>query len=363
MKKMLVLFFALVMVSMVSIISSASAEDQYSGNLIPVMTSATTPSGIVTSSTEYSGTPAWKAFDGNKLYYDGSTYRAWGTNSSTGWIAYEFPTAKIISKYVIYYGTQNANGYVNAINPKNWTFEGTIDGNNWVVLDTQTNITSWITGQEKAFTFINNTPYKRYRINISEKNGTSNGTVNLTVHEIAMMEKINTVPDATTLSVVAGNAQITLTWPAVTGATGYNIKRSTTAGGPYTTVATNVYGSPYTDTTVTNGTTYYYVVTAVNTGGESTNSNEASATPTAPAATNRALLVITLVSGLEKEYDLSMTEVNSFTTWYAARAAGTGAEVYTINKSFNKASFLTRKDNIAFNKIELYEVNEYTPAP
>jgi N-acetylneuraminic acid mutarotase len=165
----------------------------------------------------------------------------------------------------------------------------------------------------------------------------------------------------------AGNSQVTLTWSGVTGATGYNIKRSTTAGGPYTTVASNVYGSPYTDTTVTNGTTYYYVVTAINAGGESGNSNEASATPqgtvTPPTGNNRALLVITLVSGLEKEYDLSMSEVNNFTTWYAARAAGTGAEVYTINKSFNKASFLSRKDNIAFNKIELYEINEYTPAP
>lgn len=86
-------------------------------------------------------------------------------------------------------------------------------------------------------------------------------------------------------------------------------------------------------------------------------------TVTPPTGNNRALLVITLVSGLEKEYDLPMSEVNSFTTWYAARAAGTGPEVYTINKSFNKASFLTRKDNIAFSKIELYEVNEYTPAP
>ncbi|MCU6795148.1 fibronectin type III domain-containing protein [Paenibacillus sp. WQ 127069] len=177
----------------------------------------------------------------------------------------------------------------------------------------------------------------------------------------------NSSPITPVLTATTGNAQVTLTWPAVNGATGYNIKRSTTAGGPYTTIASNVYGSPYTDTTVTNGTKYYYVVTALNSSGESGNSNEASATPqgtvTPPAGNNRALLVITLVSGLEKEYDLSMTEVNSFTTWYAARAAGTGAEVYTINKSFNKASFLTRKDNIAFNKIELYEVNEYTPTP
>jgi hypothetical protein len=48
---------------------------------------------------------------------------------------------------------------------------------------------------------------------------------------------------------------------------------------------------------------------------------------------------------------------------YNGRAAGTGAEVYTINKSFNKANFLSRKDYIAFSKIETFEVNEYTPEP
>jgi N-acetylneuraminic acid mutarotase len=183
--------------------------------------------------------------------------------------------------------------------------------------------------------------------------------------EAYTLQSITNAPS--NLSATAGNAQVTLNWSTVSGATGYNIKRSTTAGGPYTTVASNVYGSPYTDTTVTNGTKYYYVVTAISAGGESGNSNEASATPqgtvTPPTSGNRALLVITLTSGLEKEYDLPIADVNSFTAWYAARAAGTGAEVYTINKSFNKASFLSRKDNIAFDKIELYEVNEYTLAP
>ena len=59
----------------------------------------------------------------------------------------------------------------------------------------------------------------------------------------------------------------------------YTILRSLTAGGPYTTVATNVISATYTDTTVTNGTKYYYVVRAVNNIGTSANSNEASATP------------------------------------------------------------------------------------
>ena len=82
----------------------------------------------------------------------------------------------------------------------------------------------------------------------------------------------------TGLTATAGNAQVSLTWSASTGATSYNVKRSTTSGGPYTTVGTST-STAFTNTGLTNGTTYYFVVTAVNSAGESGNSNQASATP------------------------------------------------------------------------------------
>ena len=44
----------------------------------------------------------------------------------------------------------------------------------------------------------------------------------------------------------------------------YTIKRATTSGGPYTTIATGVIGSAYNDTTAVGSDPYYYVVTAVN---------------------------------------------------------------------------------------------------
>ncbi|OPX83208.1 MAG: Amylopullulanase precursor [Pelotomaculum sp. PtaB.Bin013] len=75
---------------------------------------------------------------------------------------------------------------------------------------------------------------------------------------------------------------MSLTWTAVTGATSYNVKRANTAGGSYTTLATIVTETNYSDTIITNGTTYYYVVTAVNANGESGNSNEVSVTPQEP---------------------------------------------------------------------------------
>ena len=88
----------------------------------------------------------------------------------------------------------------------------------------------------------------------------------------------------TGLTATGGNAQINLSWTASSGATSYNVKRSTTSGSGYTTVASPA-GTSYTNTGLTNGTTYYYVVTAVNANGESGNSNQASATPQAPTPT------------------------------------------------------------------------------
>jgi hypothetical protein len=93
-------------------------------------------------------------------------------------------------------------------------------------------------------------------------------------------------PAPTNLVATAGNAQVSLTWSASSGAASYNVKRSTTSGGPYTIIATGVTAASYTDSGLVNGTTYYYVVSAVNGNGESANSNEASATPVGAAATS-----------------------------------------------------------------------------
>ena len=120
------------------------------------------------------------------------------------------------------------------------------------------------------------------------------------------------------LIATAGDSQVALSWNTVTAATSYNVKRSTTAGGPYTTIATNVTGTSYLDTTVTNGTTYYYVITAVDSNGnESANSNEASATPVAAQApTGQALLRVTMIDSSEREYRLSTAEIDGFINWY-----------------------------------------------
>jgi mono/diheme cytochrome c family protein len=70
-----------------------------------------------------------------------------------------------------------------------------------------------------------------------------------------------TIPPAG-LTANAGNGQVILTWSPSLGATNYNVKRSSTDGGPYTTI-TNVSGTTYTDSGLSNGTSYFYVISAV----------------------------------------------------------------------------------------------------
>lgn len=81
------------------------------------------------------------------------------------------------------------------------------------------------------------------------------------------------------VTATAGNAQVVLGWTASAGATSYNVLRSTTSGSGYTQLA-NINTTAYTDGTVSNGPTYYYVIEAVNSAGTSANSSQVSATPT-----------------------------------------------------------------------------------
>jgi hypothetical protein len=94
----------------------------------------------------------------------------------------------------------------------------------------------------------------------------------------------NPVPPAPAgLAAVAGNAQVALNWNAASTATGYKIKRSLTSGSGYANIATNA-SFTFTNTGLANGTLYYFVVSATNSFGESTNSTQVSARPTSSAS-------------------------------------------------------------------------------
>ncbi len=89
-------------------------------------------------------------------------------------------------------------------------------------------------------------------------------------------------PPPTGLIGLPGNAQATLVWNSSPGATSYTVKRSTVSGSGYVAI-TNVTSLSFGDSGLANGTTYYYVVSALN-SAESQNSAEVSVTPSAGAA-------------------------------------------------------------------------------
>lgn len=76
---------------------------------------------------------------------------------------------------------------------------------------------------------------------------------------------------------------------------------------------------------------------------------------------DRAILTVTLTTGLEKEFDLPMSEVEAFINWYDAKENGTGPAKYGINKyNNNKGPFSKRTDYVIFKNILSFEVSEYS---
>lgn len=116
----------------------------------------------------------------------------------------------------------------------------------------------------------------------------SNGTLNTSTFSNVQITGGNggapVITPAAPVALLAapGENVVPLRWQSSFGATSYTVKRATVSGGPYTNIATGITSHNYNDTAVTGGTTYYYVVTAVNSAGTSSNSPQDSATPEAP---------------------------------------------------------------------------------
>ncbi|MES2923994.1 MAG: autotransporter-associated beta strand repeat-containing protein [Verrucomicrobiota bacterium] len=95
-------------------------------------------------------------------------------------------------------------------------------------------------------------------------------------------------PIPTGFAASASPGKVVLTWSTASGAATYNVKRATSPGGPYVTIATGVTSTSFIDNSMVNGTVYYYVVSSVNPNGESSASSESVATPHLPSIFNKA---------------------------------------------------------------------------
>lgn len=144
-------------------------------NNIPIMTSNTTPSGIVEASSFLENYFPYEAFN-DTLYAVGNT-DYWHANASTGWISYEFTTPKIIKSYAI----KGLTG-VELRSPKIFTFEGW-NGSEWTILDSR-NIADAYSNM-LYFITNNNTAYIKYRINVTQTFGEA-----LSIDKIEFYEEI-----------------------------------------------------------------------------------------------------------------------------------------------------------------------------
>jgi fibronectin type 3 domain-containing protein len=125
-----------------------------------------------------------------------------------------------------------------------------------------------------------------YNLAVNMSLGQSTCSANIMGEGVCNVVVVQRVSNAISGNCIVGNPHaVTLTWGASTsqGVTGYKVYRGTTSGGPYSLVKpAAVAGTSYIDSGVVSGRTYYYVVTAVASTGESVYSSQVSAVVPTP---------------------------------------------------------------------------------
>jgi autotransporter-associated beta strand protein len=228
------------------------------------------------------------------------------TAAGNGSVTLNWTTASGANTYTVQRSTQVNNG-------------GGTAAEAFVTLGTAT-LSNTVTGTTYTDTTPTNGSIYSYAVTATNANGTSGSST------AAVATPVAPVPTATPANVTAtaGALQETITWSAVAGATGYLLQQATTSGGPYTLVASAT-ETTYTVTGLNANTTYYYVVSAVNSGGAGPNSAQASdTTPLAPPAT------LTALAG-SGQITLSWSAVTGATSYVVQRSTVTGGPYTTVS--------------------------------
>lgn len=131
--------------------------------LIPQMVGYTSPSGLVTCSSDISGHEAWHGFA------DGAG--DWQASDLTlpQWIQYNIGSSHVVKQYVI--KTLSA-----AIAPFSWTLEASNDGVNWALLDQQTGYV-WGSATSATFDISNSVSYQIYRVTVLAMNSSNTARI------------------------------------------------------------------------------------------------------------------------------------------------------------------------------------------
>jgi PKD repeat protein len=162
---------------------------------------------------------------------------------------------------------------------------------------------------------------------------TVTGTSGTITHTGSTTLLVNLAAPASLTATPNSSGQIALSWPASVAATNYHLKRSLVSGGPYVTVACTS-STSYTDSAVTNGITYYYVVSAAysanpNAGGESADSGEASAMAQASPSFSIAASPssLSVQQGSNGSVSINTSALNGFNNGVALSVSGLPANV------------------------------------
>lgn len=199
---------------------------------------------------------------------DNNTYSKYLTTNSSTWVRFTAADSAVVTKYTIT-SANDAQGR----DPKNWIFQASANGVNWVNLDAQTNQTFINRFQKKTYTFVNQNTYKYFQLNISANSGEpytqiaeleifgTGGGINDTVKPAA--------PTAIKALSVSDN-QIIVTWTDnALNETKLTLEKSPdgTTWGQSITLPANT--NKYYDLNLTALTKYYYRVKTENANGSS----------------------------------------------------------------------------------------------
>jgi fibronectin type 3 domain-containing protein len=168
----------------------------------------------------------------------------------------------------------------------------------------------------------------------------------------------------TNLKATTATGQVTLNWDAVTGADHYTVSRAGTAGGPYTalTPASPITTNSYTDSGLTNGTTYYYVVSVSNGSCDSSNSNEASATPQScpsQGAPGKPTLAVNSYTQVQIDWTAATpTPPSGYTIMRSTSATGPFTSIDSVGGSV--LTYIDRTSSLTVGTTYYYEISANT---
>lgn len=136
------------------------------GDLTLPMTSNTSNGYTVKASGNYTGSSGYNMFQAfNNVA--GSGRWSPGATAGVGWLAIDIVDAAVATSYLLEAPTSSPSDMT-----KTWTFEGSHDGDNWVVLDSRVNEPSWSAGQRREYQITNPSgAFRWFRINSTANYG------------------------------------------------------------------------------------------------------------------------------------------------------------------------------------------------